>query len=41
MLRYTLRDDHWNRIEQLLPGKAGDRGWSARDNRLYFVEAVL
>ena len=26
MYRYALRDDQWDRIEQLLPGKDGDRG---------------
>ena len=35
-----LRDDQWARIEQLLPGKATDRGVTAKDNRR-FVEAVL
>lgn len=40
MRRYALRDDQWERIEMLLPGKAGDRGVTAADNRL-FVEAVL
>ena len=35
-----LRDDQWERIEPLLPGKASDPGCTARDNRL-FVEAVL
>ena len=40
MHRYALRDDQWERIESLVPGKAGDRGRTARDNRL-FVEAVL
>jgi len=35
-----LRDDQWQRIEPLLPGKATDRGVTAKDNRL-FVEAVL
>lgn len=40
MRRYALRDDQWERIEQLLPGKASDVGVTARDNRL-FVEAVL
>jgi len=38
--RYTLRDDQWNRIEALLPSRAGHVGVTARDNRL-FVEAVL
>ncbi len=40
MDRKMLRDDQWERIEQLLPGKASDRGVTARDNRR-FVEAVL
>jgi len=40
MRRYALRDDQWDRIAGLLPGKAGDRGRTASDNRL-FVEAVL
>ena len=40
MRRYSLRDDQWHRIEALLPGKVGDRGRTASDNRL-FVEAVL
>jgi len=38
--RYALRDDQWNRIKEMLPGKAGDVGVTARDNRL-FVDAVL
>ena len=40
MNRYALRDDQWERIKPLLPGKAGDVGVTARDNRR-FVEAVL
>jgi len=40
MNRYGLRDDQWERIEHLLPGKPGDVGVTARDNRR-FVEAVL
>ena len=40
MRRYALRDDQWDRIEPLLPGKPGDVGVTAKDNRL-FVEAVL
>ena len=40
MDRKMLRDDQWARIEQLLPGKASDRGVTAKDNRR-FVEAVL
>jgi len=40
MRRYALRDDQWERIEGLLPGRAGHVGVTAKDNRL-FVEAVL
>ena len=38
--RYELNDSQWERIEQLLPGKATDPGRSGRDNRL-FVQGVL
>lgn len=38
--RYALRDDQWERIQSLLPGRPGHVGVTARDNRL-FVEAVL
>ena len=31
--RYELSDAQWKRIERLLPGKAGDRGVTAKDNR--------
>jgi transposase len=40
MTRYGLRDDQWERIKDLLPGKPGDVGATAQDNRR-FVEAVL
>jgi transposase len=40
MRRYALRDDQWERIKDLLPGRAGHVGVTAKDNRL-FVEAVL
>ena len=40
MPRSILRDDQWERIQDLLPGKATDCGVTAKDNRL-FVEAVL
>ena len=39
-MRKLLRNDQWERIEHLLPGKASDCGVTAKDNRL-FVEAVL
>ena len=38
--RYALRDDQWERIQGLLPGRIGHVGGTAADNRL-FVEAVL
>jgi transposase len=38
--RYALRDDQWNRIEHILPGREDTVGVTAKDNRL-FVEAVL
>ena len=40
MRRYGLRDDQWERIQHLLPGREGSVGVTARNNRL-FVEAVL
>jgi len=40
MRRYGLRDDQWERIKDLLPGRAGGVGRPAQDNRR-FVEAVL
>ena len=40
MRRYALRDDQWERIKDLLPGREGHVGVTARDNRL-LVEAVL
>ena len=38
--RYELSQAQWERIEPLLPGKAGDPGRTAVDNRL-FVNGVL
>ena len=40
MRRYALRDDQWDRIKDILPGREGHVGVTAKDNRL-FVEAVL
>ena len=40
MRRHGLRDDQWERIKDLLPGREGHVGITARDNRL-FVEAVI
>ena len=38
MRRFGLRDDQWERIKDLLPGREGWVGVTAADNRL-FVEA--
>src|SRR3984957_15682011 len=40
MRRFGLRDDQWERIKDLLPGREGSVGVTAAGNRL-FVEAVL
>ena len=40
MRRYELRDDQWEKIQNLLPGRADTVGVTAEDNRL-FVNAVL
>jgi transposase len=40
MRRHGLRDDQWERIQNLLPGWVGHVGVTAQDNRL-FVDAVL
>lgn len=38
--RHAIADEHWERIKDLLPGKEGDPGVTAADNR-GFVDAVL
>ena len=40
MERFGLRNDQWDRIKDVLPGREGRVGGTAEDNRL-FVEAVL
>jgi transposase len=40
MLRDGIRDDQWDRIKDMLPGRVGHVGVTARDNRL-FINAVL
>jgi transposase len=40
MLRDGIRDDQWDRIKDLLPGRIGHVGANARNNRL-FIDAVL
>ncbi len=38
--RHAICDDDWDRIKDLLPGRPGQPGVNAKDNRL-FVDAVL
>ena len=38
--RHALRDDQWDRIKGMLPGRDDTVGVTAKDNRL-FVEAVV
>ena len=40
MRRHEIADEAWEKIKGLLPGKAGDPGRTAEDNR-WFVNAVL
>jgi putative transposase len=40
LIRRELTTAQWRRIEQLVPGKEGDKGRHGEDNRL-FVDAVL
>ena len=40
MRHHRLRDDQWDRIKDVLPGRAGSVGVTAADNRR-FVDAVL
>jgi len=40
MRRYALRDDQWERIKDVLPGRKESVGVTAKDNRL-FIEAIL
>ena len=35
MRRYALRDDQWDRVKDILPGREGTVGVTARDNRLF------
>ena len=41
MRRYGLRDDQWERIRDLLPGREGHVGVSARDNRAVHRSGAL
>ena len=38
--RHAIADDPWDRVKDLLPGRAGHPGVTAKDNRL-FIDAVL
>jgi len=38
--RHAISDDDFARIDHLLPGRPGDAGWVAADNRR-FIDAVL
>jgi transposase len=38
--RHAISDADWERIRDLLPGRPGQPGWVAADNRL-FLDAVL
>ena len=40
MRRHEIPEEQWERIKDLLPGKKGDPGVTAQDNRL-FLNAVL
>jgi transposase len=40
MRRFELTDEQYRRIEHLLPGKPGDPGATARDNRL-LMDAIF
>ena len=40
MRRHEISDECWNRIKDMLPGRPGQQGWIAKDNRL-FLNAVL
>jgi transposase len=38
--RHAISDADWDRIKDLLPGRPGQTGWLAEDNRR-FIDAVL
>ena len=40
MRRHEIKDEDWGRIKDMLPGRPGDPGVTAKDNRL-FLNAVL
>ncbi|MCZ2343876.1 MAG: transposase [Bacteroidales bacterium] len=38
--QHDISDERWSRIEELLPGRSGQPGRVAKDNRL-FINAML
>jgi hypothetical protein len=40
MRRYALRDDQFDRIKGILPGREGHVGGTAADNRLFEVDPI-
>jgi transposase len=38
--RHAIRDEDWERLKDLRPGREGQRGVTAKDNRL-FIDAIL
>lgn len=40
LARHAISDADWSRIKDLLPGREGQTGWIAEDNRR-FIDAVL
>jgi len=39
--RYALRDDQWQGIEHLFPGRMGTVGVTAKNNLLFIVAVLL
>ena len=39
MRRYGLRDEQWESIKDMLPGRKEHVGGTAKDNRLFIVRA--
>ena len=40
LARHAISDANWDRIKDLLPGREGQTGWIAEDNRR-FIDGVL
>ncbi len=40
LARHAISDADWDRIKDLLPGREGQTGWIAEDNRR-FIDGVL